>query len=269
MGDILSLAELTELAFKDLYIELDIANAPEKRKAEIIDSLWKDIYKQVFKPTNDDVLRNNCKSKLKPWDTDEVEEVVDTFVKLNKRYGGVIKYNQFANLTGIHRSTLWVWNKSNNTNGYIFNLSNNALSEERNTIIYILKDNNNVDVVYNGNSKYINGVNYTDIGNTEYLSTKRYDVIKKLQEEMQDSNTNGLSNDTMGHAIRANHEKELGKLYEHERMIQQVQARAALTAADLPIYDTELSDNMAQIPEMQTVKSPVELCVKHDNLENQ
>lgn len=228
MGEVLTLAELTEVAFKDLYIELSVADAPEKRKADIIDSMWNDIYNQVFKPGKDDVLINNCKSKLKPWNIEEVEEVVNVFIKLNKRYGGVIKYNQFSNLTGIHRSTLDLWEKHNNTSGYIFNLNSGALEEEQRTAIYILNNNNSVDVVYNGNSKYMSG------DNTKYLSTMRFDVRKKLRAEMQDSNTNGLSNDTMGHAIRANNEEELGKLYEPKRMLQQATIKAALPASELP-----------------------------------
>lgn len=227
MEEVLTLAELTEIAFKDLYIELSVADAPEKRKADVIDSMWNDIYKQVFKPGDNDILINNCKSKLKPWNIEEVEEVVNVFIKLNKRYGGVIKYNQFSNLTGIHRYTLYLWNKNNNTNGYIFNLNSSAIDEEQRTAIYIL-NNNSVDVVYNGN------FNRERDNNTKYLSTMRFDVIKKLQEEMQDSNTNGLSNDTMGHALRANNEEELGKLYEPRRMLQQATIKAALPASELP-----------------------------------
>ena len=54
---------------------------------------------------------------------------------------------------------------------------------------------------------------------------------------MQDSNTNGLSNDTMGQALRANNEDELGKLYEPRRMVQHEQIKHALTAAELPKLD--------------------------------
>ena len=250
MDQIMTLAELTESAFKDLYIELCVADAPEKRKADIIDSMWSDIYKQVFKPGDDDILINNCKSKLKPWHIEEVEEVVNVFIKLNKRYGGVIKYNQFANLTGIHRYTLYLWHKSNNTNGYIVNLNNSVIEEEQRTAIYIL-NNNNVDVVYNGNSKYMSG------DNTKYLSSMRFDVIKKLQEEMQDSNTNGLSNDTMGHAIRANNEEELGKLYEPKRMLQQATIRASLPASELPKLG-EMVQNKLCIGEIAQHENAVE-----------
>lgn len=237
--EVMSLADLAELEFMRLYSVYDIANAPEKRKADIIDSLWPDIYKAVFKPGAGDVRFNNTKSKLKTYDVAEVEEVVNKFIVLNKRYGGVIKFNQFANMTGINRYTLYLWHKANNTNGYIFNLNNNDMEEE-NKYIYIICDNekNTGDIAvkeYRGNaSKLLNG---------NILTSKRFDVIKKLQEEMQDSNTNGLSNDTMGQALRANNEDELGKLYEPRRMIQHEQIRVAISANELP----KLSDNSTQL----------------------
>ena len=226
--DVLTVAERVKEEFLSLYNEYGVSEAPERRRADIIDSFWDDIYKAVFKPSAEDVTYNNAKSKLKTYNVQEVEEVCNVYIKLCKRYGGVIKFQQFANLTGIHRSTLWLWNKSNNTDGYIFNLSQNAVDKENNTKIYILNNNNSVDVVYNGNSKYMSG------DNTKYLSTMRFDVRKKLRAEMQDSNTNGLSNDTMGHAIRANNEEELGKLYEPKRMLQQATIKAALPASELP-----------------------------------
>lgn len=227
-NEIMSLADMAETEFLRLYEFYDVANAPEKRKADIIDSLWPEIYKSVFKPTAEDVRYNNTKSKLKTYDVVEVEEVVNRFVILNKRYGGVIKFNQFANMTGIHRYTLYLWHKANNTNGYIFNLNNSDMEEE-NKYIYIISDNKGIVTEYKGNNKkLING---------DILSSTRFDVIKKLQEEMQDSNTNGLSNDTMGQALRANNENELGKLYEPRRMIQHEQIRQALSAQELPKLD--------------------------------
>ena len=51
---------------------------------------------------------------------------------------------------------------------------------------------------------------------------------------MQDSNTNGLSNDTMGQALRANNEDELGKLYEPRRTMQrELVARKDITAEEI------------------------------------
>lgn len=223
--EVLTLAQLTEIEFLKLYDELHVSDAPEKRKADIIDSFWNDIYNIVFRPGINDIRFNNCKSRLLTYNVHDVEDVCNMFIKLNKRYGGVIKFNQFSNLTGINRYTLYLWHKANNTNGYIFNLSKSDMDLEYNNIYIINNGNNNVNYIYyNGNGK--------DSGSDE-LSTLRFDVIKKLQEEMQDSNTNGLSNDTMGQALRANNEDELGKLYEPRRMVQREQIRQTLTAADI------------------------------------
>ena len=224
--DVLTVAERVKEEFLSLYNEYGVSEAPERRRADIIDSFWDDIYKAVFKPSAEDVTYNNAKSKLKTYNVQEVEEVCNVYIKLCKRYGGVIKFQQFANLTGIHRSTLWLWNKSNNTDGYIFNLSQNAVDKENNTKIYIL-NNNNLDVKYNGNR-------YRDDDNTERLSTLRFDVIKKLRAEMQDSNTNGLSIDTMGHMGRANNEDDLGKKWDAKRTAEQETIKSLLTAQELP-----------------------------------
>lgn len=225
--EVLSVAEQVEEEFLRLYEECHAADAPERKKADVIDSFWSDIYKAVFKPIPGEQIFNNCKSRLKTYDVNEVQEVVEMYIKLCKRYGGVIKINQFGNLTGIHPSTLWLWNKNNNTGSYIFNLNSSAITEEENSILYINNTGNGV-IVYKGNSKYMSN------NNTDVLSSLRFDVIKKLREEMQDSNTNGLSNDTMGHAIRANNEEELGKLYEPKRMLQQATIKHALGDAELP-----------------------------------
>lgn len=237
-AEILSLAELTEMEFLRLYERYGIASAPEKRKADMIDSLWPDIYQAVFKPDGDFIRYNNTRSKLRTYDVGAVEAVCDMFIKLNKRYGGVIKFNQFANLTGINRYTLYLWHKANNTKGYLFNLSKGDIDEEFNNLyIYVNGNNGNINYQFKGNMCLI------DSGN---LSTMRFDVIKKLQEEMQDSNTNGLSNDTMGHALRANNEDELGKLYEPRRMVHQEQIKRVLTAQELPRLDAELTGNGKQ-----------------------
>ena len=252
-GEVLTVAEQIEMEFIRLYDQFDVANAPEKKKADVIDSFWNDIYKIVFKPRKDDQIFNNCKSRLKTWDVIEVQDVVEMYIKLCKRYGGVIKINQFANLTGIHPSTLWLWNNNNNTSSYIFNLNSNAVTEEENSILYINNTDNGV-VVYRGNNRYMSK------DNTKILSSLRFDIIKKLREEMQDSNTNGLSNDTMGHAIRANNEDELGKLYEPKRMLQQATVRQALTDAALPRLGAICSsdtDNYVNnhVPEIEEVKN--------------
>lgn len=248
--EMLTFADLVEFHFKKMYDDYNVAEAPEKRKADIIDSFWPDIYEIVFKPEYGDIRFNNCKSKLMTYNVHDIESVCNMFIKLNKRYGGVIKYNQFANLTGINRYTLYLWHKANNTKGYIFNLSNSDIQEECNNI-YIINNGNGDIVEYRGNM-------YVDTN--DKLSCRRFDVIKKLQEEMQDSNTNGLSNDTMGHAMRANNEDELGKLYEPRRMIQHEQIKHSYISADQPIRldvsssncTTELLENtFDKVEEMQ------------------
>lgn len=244
--ELLTFADLVEVNFVRMYKEYNVAEAPEKRKADIIDSFWSDIYEIVFKPEYGDIRFNNCKSKLMTYNVYDVEAVCNMFIKLNKRYGGVIKYNQFSNLTGINRYTLYLWHKANKTNGYIFNISDKEMKEECNNI-YIINNGNGDVVEYRGNA-------YKD---NDSLSTKRFDVIKKLQEEMQDSNTNGLSNDTMGHALRANNEDELGKLYEPRRMVQQEQIKKAYISADKPIMLGDGSANCTkEISGVLTDKTP-------------
>ena len=223
-AEVLTIAEQIEEEFLKLFELYDVGNAPDRKRADIIDSFWSDIYKAVLKPSPDQARLNNCNSKLKTYDVREVQEVTEMYIKLCKRYGGIIKINQFANLTGIHRATLWLWNNKNKSNSYIFNLDNISMNEEQNTIIYILNSNNQVDIYYNGNGKD---------NNNNVVSSSRFDVVKKLREEMQDSNTNGLSNDTMGHAIRANNEEELGKLYEPKRLVQQEMVKSGVSLEDL------------------------------------
>lgn len=226
----MSRAEQVEEEFLKLYNDFSVADAPDKRKASIIDSFWNDIYKAVFEPLPDEVILNNSKSCLKTYDVQEVQEVCEMYIKLCQRYGGIIKINQFAKLTGIHRATFNVWHNANNTNGYICNLNSNDIDEENKSIIYILKDNNNVNVIYNGNSKaYINSKD-----NTRYLSSTRFDVIKKLREEMNDENTNSLEASNMGAVVRANNDEDVGKMYDRQSNFNKVEAIKALSDAKLP-----------------------------------
>lgn len=259
--EVLSYAEQVQEEFMQLYMQYDVANAPEKRKNEIIDSFWSDIYKQVFKP--DRPQNNNCKSRLLVYDVENVQEVVEMYINLCKRYGGVIKYNQFSNLTGIHRDTLYRWHKYNTTGRYIFTLNDTQYKEDSDVIMYINIDNSIVEykskdifdtnIIYNNtdnnicdsNNNIYNNIKANSNQDRHVLSRRRYDVIKKLQEEMQDSNTNQLSNDTMGAAIRANNEEELGKLYEPKRMIQAEQIKQIATAGQLPMFN-KLSENDTQ-----------------------
>lgn len=229
-SEVLTKAERVEEEFLKLYNNFCVFDAPEKRKASIIDSFWNDIYKAVFEPQPNEVILNNSKSKLRTYDVQEVQEVCEMYIKLCQRYGGVIKINQFAKLTGIHRATFNIWHNANKSNGYICNLSSSDIDKENNSIIFILKDNNNVDVIYNGNSKaYINSKD-----NTRYLSTTRFDVIKKLREEMNDENTNSLEASNMGAVVRANNDEDVGKMYDRQSNFHKVEAIKALSDAKLP-----------------------------------
>jgi hypothetical protein len=69
--------------------------------------------------------------------------------------------------------------------------------------------------------------------------------------EMQDSNTNALSNDTMGQVVRANNEEELGKLYEPKRMLQQVAMRQSIGADGLRELGQSKPPNFVQIEQKQ------------------
>lgn len=226
-SEVLTKAEQVEEEFLKLYNDFCVFDAPEKRKAGIIDSFWNDIYKAVFEPQPNEVVLNNSKSKLKTYDVQEVEEVCEMYIKLCQRYGGVIKINQFAKLTGIHRATFNIWHNANKSNGYICNLSNSDIDEENNSIIYIL-NNNGVDIVYNGNTKEQQAYN------TKYLSTSRFDVIKKLREEMNDENTNSLEASNMGAVVRANNDEDVGKMYDRQSNLNKVEAIKALSDAKLP-----------------------------------
>lgn len=269
--EVLSYAEQVQECFLELYTQYDVANAPEKRKNEIIDSFWSDIYKQVFKP--DRPQNNNCKSRLLVYDVENVQEVVEMYINLCKRFGGVIKFNQFANLTGIHRDTLYRWHKYNTSGKYIFMLNDTQYQEDSKVTLFI-NFNSNVyqcssNDIYKGvetvkpihihndlvvdsdaeqlersynNACALDNIKSMNAHERDRLSYQRYDVIKKLQEEMQDSNTNQLSNDTMGAAIRANNEEELGKLYEPKRMIQHEQIKQALSLNDLKLLDNSTNN---------------------------
>lgn len=225
-GDILTKAEQVEEEFLKLYEKFRVYEANEKKKPSIIDSFWGDIYNAVFKPLPGEVLYNNSKSRLKTYDVQEVQEVCEMYIKLCQRYGGVIKINQFSKLTGIHRATFNVWNNANHTNGYIFKLNNDGIYEENKSIIYIL-NTNDVDIIYNGNSKYMSN------GNTKELSNMRFDIVKKLREEMYDENTNNLEGTSIGAALRANNDEEVGKLYDKQQQMNKVDAIKTLTSAEV------------------------------------
>lgn len=235
--EVLSYAEQIRETFLELYMENDIANVPERRKPKAIDSLWSEIYTRVLKPDKPQV--NNCMSKVMPWDIVNIQSIIDVYVNLCNLYGGVIKFGQFAKLIGYSRYTLDYWHSKNNTGKYIFTLDSDSVLNEFDNNIYIvnsISDLDDVSVVHYKDNIYIQDTaNYSQDVNG--LSRTRLDVRKKLQQEMQDENTNALSVDTMGAAIRANNEEELGKLYEPKRMIQHEQIKQALSLNDLKLLD--------------------------------
>ncbi len=239
--EVLSYAEQVEECFMELYMQYDIPNVPERRKPKAIDSIWNEIYKQVFKP--DRPQYNNCQSKLAPWQVEQLEAVVNVYIDLCNRYGGVIKYNQFCKLVGYSRYTIDYWHKLNIDNRYIFIINSDDLYKEYESSVYIIKDSETVDnIIQLRDNIYIDDIKANSGQERDILSRRRLDVKKKLNAEMQDENTNALSVDTMGAAIRANNEEELGKLYEPKRMIQHEQIKQALSVSDLP----KLSDNTTQ-----------------------
>lgn len=236
---VLSYAEQFEAEFMRLYYELDVPTAPEKRKPFIFDSILIDIYPLVFKPTG--TQANNSKSKLLYHNIQDIEEVTEMYIKLCMRFNGVIKYNSFCNLVGMNRYTLDLWNKNNNTDGYIFTLNDNAIIEESDNNIYIVYDSDNNNLYKNNNKYYVDRVYNNMCKYTEdemILSKKRFDIKKKLHDFMVDENTNGLSGDTVGYTIRANNDEDLGKLYDPKKIVLQQQAKtASLSINDLKLLE--------------------------------
>lgn len=215
-AEVMSLADMTEEEFKRLYVTYNVADAPNRQKADMIDAIWEELYDIVFKPDIGEITYNNCKSKLIPYKVEEVEAVCKKFINLNRLYGGVIKLCSFSDLTGIHTYTMSLWSDANKTNGYIFSLSDSDMNSEFSNI-YII-NNGNGDIEYKGNNRYTLKTN-------SKLSSLRFDAKKKIFDAVKGSNTNGLSMDTMGHTIRANQDEEVGKMYEPRRMVQQEQIR--------------------------------------------
>lgn len=223
---VLTLPEQIEDEFIRIYKELEVANAPDKRKADIIDTIFSsEIHDKFFKPRKNDICYNQTKTRIKLYDVQLMADITETFIKLNKRYGGVVKINQFANMTGINRASLFRWNQLNKSNDYIFTLNKEDCLKDLNDIIYIKPDG--VSVKYKSNSPNIFNPN-------DEASYYRFDVIKRLKKDMYDSNTNGLSNDTMGNALRANNEEELGKMYEPRKMIRKAQLQGITSVQELP-----------------------------------
>ena len=214
MAEIVSLSDLAEVTFKDLYRSynnaMDINSKSAKQRADIIDAILSEVYLSVFKPSPGESTQNGSKSKLKTYDVQEVESITELIIRLNQLYGGVIKLIQFSNLTGINRYTLNLWEKANRSSGYIFKLSDTEISEE---------------CSYRNRNARINSE----------LSAFRFDVYKKLREAMRAQNTNGLASNPMGEMAIANNDEDVGKMWAQKGIDTQTQPRQVLDASQLRI----------------------------------
>ena len=228
MAEIVSLSDLAEVTFKDLYRSynnaMDINSKSAKQRADIIDAILSEVYLSVFKPSPGESTQNGSKSKLKTYDVQEVESITELIIRLNQLYGGVIKLIQFSNLIGINRYTLNLWEKANRSSGYIFKLSDTEISEECSYINILLNKGEEVKYYGNRNARI----------NSE-LSTFRFDVYKKLREAMRAQNTNGLASNPMGEMAIANNDEDVGKMWAQKGIDTQTQPRQVLDASQLRI----------------------------------
>lgn len=235
--NILSFADQVEEEFIRLYNELGVKDAPAKRQPDMIDEIFKKIYHIVFYPKNGEVCYNGTKSRLRTYDVQSIEEITEKIISLNRIYGGVIKFIQFSDMTGIFPQTLFNWEKANHTSGYVFKISRADNEQEYNNIFIYNAPGGAVR--YAGN--WVKNEKYND-----ELSLMRFDVKKKMREAMQASATNATSLDTMGYMSRLNNEPELGRLYEPRKMVLEAQTRRMVTDAEL-IKLGELSNNGTQL----------------------
>lgn len=249
--EVLSYAEQVEELFLDLYMKYDVANAPEKRKPFIVNSFWKDIYKQIFKP--DKPQLNNCKSIIKPYDINNIESILDMYISLCDRYNGTVLIEPFCDLIGFNRYTVYLWNKNNNSNRYIFTLTDDIIKQENDNIIIYIDNNDNVNILNNNN---IDNIDSIRLFNNRYksnmsekdklLSSLRFDVVKKIRDVEQTRSKLHLSNSDIGMIFRSNNEDELGLKYDAKRTIEQEQIKQIATAGQLPVFNNSkvmLTDN--------------------------
>lgn len=248
--EVLSYAEQIEELFLDLYTQYDVANAPEKRKSFIVNSFWKDIYKQIFKP--DKPQLNNCKSIIKPYDINNIESILDMYISLCDRYNGTVLIDPFCELIGFNRYTVYLWNKNNNSNRYIFTLTDDIIKQENDNIIIYIDNNDEVNILNNNN---INDIDSIKLYNNRYkdnmsekdklLSSLRFDIVKKIRDVEQTRSKLHLSNSDIGMIFRSNNEDELGLKYDAKRTIEQEQIKQIATAGQLPVFN-KLSENDTQ-----------------------
>lgn len=222
MSEILDYTELIEERFLDLYNQYCIG-VPANRIPIIIDTFWKTIYNEFFRPGNDEKRQNKCNSRILPFHVYTIESIIDTYISLNGKYGGFVKIENIINLLGYTRETLHRWNKCNKTNDYIFKLSHNEYINEVNSII--------VYCVYSDHVETIN--NFCRDENIKELSLYRYDILKKIRETIKSENDNQLSCSTVGQVVRANNDIDVGKMYDAKNiMLKQAATGSIETAAD-------------------------------------
>lgn len=248
--EVLSYAEQIEELFLDLYTQYDVANAPEKRKSFIVNSFWKDIYKQIFKP--DKPQLNNCKSIIKPYDINNIESILDMYISLCDRYNGTVLIDPFCDLIGYNRQTVYLWNHNNNSNRYVFTLTDDIIKQENDNIIIYIDNNDEVNILNNNN---INDIDSIRMYNNRYknnmsekdklLSSLRFDIVKKIRDVEQTRSKLHLSNSDIGMIFRSNNEDELGLKYDAKRTIEQEQIKQIATAGQLPVFN-KLSENDTQ-----------------------
>ena len=239
--EVLSYAEQVEELFLSYYEQYNIAEMAKKEKYNAIDAIFYKIYDILFKPDTPQI--NNCKSKLRTYDIQTIESVLDKYIELCKLYGGYVKHITFCRLIGITFSCIDNWHRKNHTNGYIFTLDpNDAADENKNQYIF-------VDRL--GDIESLSKPNWMIEG--DRLSRTRFDIYKKIQEELQTYNDNALASSDMGNVVLANNSEEVGRLYEPKRMIQHEQIRQALSVSELP----KLGDigGVGQLPALDIPKS--------------
>lgn len=225
--EVLTYSEQMQEIFIDLYEQWQVSNKTKRERFETIDAIFERMYKQLFKP--DTTTQNNCHSKLKTYDVNTIESILDTYIELCKVYGGCIKYITFCNMTGISYDTIWLWHKSNNTKGYIFYLNQNDIDIENNTqYIYINNNSNVIDNINNNNCRHID---------KDRLSCLRFDCYKKIQEHMNASNDNGLNASDTGVIVIANNSTDIPKQWDAKRQIVAEQVKQIASAQQLPRFE--------------------------------
>lgn len=222
--EVLDLAEQVRIEFIRLYKEYKVADAPERRVPDMIDAIWSEIYKIVFKLPESEMWINSSHTRLRTWRYKDVDAVSDMYINLCRVYGGKIKINSFCELTGIHRYTLDLWHNKNTGDSYIFDLKDGDIDKENNNIYININSETGKEDVVKGDSLY----------NESRLNTKRVDVKKKIVEAERGQSRNARSIDTVGNIQMSNNDEELGFLYDTKRDIRKESIKQVISVSDLP-----------------------------------